>query len=88
MISIEKIEAKLRKELSPASLTIINESQQHAGHSGAVPGQITHLRIEISSEKFNGLLPIKQHRLVNSVLEEELANGLHALSLKTTKVKA
>ncbi|EDM26119.1 hypothetical protein LNTAR_04696 [Lentisphaera araneosa HTCC2155] len=30
---------------------------------------------------------IKQHRLVNECLKEELNNGLHALALKTYKVK-
>lgn len=38
--------------------------------------------IQIVSEKFNGLPMIKQHRLVNEILKEEIAKW-HGLQLKT-----
>ena len=36
------IEQKLQQALSPLSLAVIDESNQHAGHVGARPGGETH----------------------------------------------
>jgi stress-induced morphogen len=38
--------------------------------------------IEIESPKFAGLSPIKQHKLVNAVLKEEIAKW-HGVQLRT-----
>jgi len=38
--------------------------------------------LEIVSPKFTGLTVIKQHKLVNKVLEEEI-KGWHGVQLKT-----
>ncbi len=87
MIDLAQIKLKTQQTFSPLYLDIKDESSAHAGHSGAIPGQITHLRITICSKQFDDLSMIKQHRLVNECLKEELNNGLHALALKTYKVK-
>ncbi|WP_420792874.1 BolA family protein [Lentisphaera profundi] len=87
MIDLVQIKQKIQQTFSPVSLDIVDESHQHAGHSGAIPGQITHLRINICSELFSDINTIKQHRLVNQCLQEEFEQGLHALSLKTYTVK-
>ena len=43
-----------------------------------------HFSADIKWEGFNGLTRIKQHQLVNSVLEKYIISGeLHALALKT-----
>jgi len=44
----------------------------------------THFIIEITSEQFEGLTSLKRHRLVYSIVDEEVSNGpVHALSLVT-----
>jgi stress-induced morphogen len=86
MIDLAQIKQKIQQTFSPLFLEINDESQAHAGHSGAIPGEITHLRISICSELFNDLSMIKQHRLINESLKEELNTGLHALALKTYTV--
>ena len=45
----------------------------------------THFRLEVVSEKFDGLGQLKRHRMVNGLLKEELeaVGGVHALQLKT-----
>jgi BolA protein len=35
------------------------------------------------SEQFDSLSLLKQHQLINTTLKEELANGVHALAIKT-----
>jgi sulfur transfer protein SufE/stress-induced morphogen len=78
---------KLEAELSPTKLSIIDESSKHAGHadrmgSAGASGE-THFAIEIVSNKFSGLTSIKRHRLVYSIIDEEMGNPVHALSLVT-----
>ena len=81
----QEIRNILEKEFSPVHLEIVDESHLHAGHMGAVPGVSTHFNIKVVSEKFEGLLPIKQHKLVYEALREQLEGPVHDLSLKTIK---
>jgi stress-induced morphogen len=41
--------------------------------------------LQIESERFNGLSVIKQHKMVNEVLKEEIA-GWHGVQLRTKAV--
>jgi len=73
------IREKLQSALDPAHLEVINESHMHS-----VPANSeTHFKLVIVSDKFAGESLIKRHRAVNTLLSEELANGVHALGLHT-----
>ena len=73
------VQHKLEAALEPESLVITDDSTHHAGHPEAA-GRF-HLRIAIASARFRGLSNIQRHRLVYTVLAEELAGPVHALSL-------
>ena len=84
----ERIVARLTEGLAPEALTVLDESDRHAGHAGvrAGPGHApaggqTHYRVRVVSEKFAGLRPVARHRLVYDLLPTEFADGLHALAL-------
>ena len=77
----ERIVARLTAGLEPQRLDIIDESDRHAGHSGASPDGGTHYRVRIVSRRFAGLNRIARHRLVYGLLPAEFADGLHALAL-------
>ena len=77
----QRITQKLTEAFSPAELSVTDESHRHAGHVGARPEGETHFKVVIVSEAFAGKSRIEQHRLVNQVLAEELADGIHALSI-------
>jgi len=62
----------LQKALEPTKL----EVQDISGGCGSMYG------IEIVSERFRGLNMLKQQRLVNAVLKEEIG-GWHGVQLKT-----
>lgn len=84
----ETMRRKLEEALEPTLLVIRDESSKHAGHAermGVAKGTgETHFSMEITSAKFEGLTSIKRHRLVYSILDEELSHGpVHALSLVT-----
>ena len=80
----ETIRSKLTERLAPTRLVVLDESHRHAGHAGARPGGETHFNVTIVSAAFSGLNRVARQRLVYQTLSEELAGGVHALSLTTT----
>ena len=79
---VAAIERKLAKGLAPSRLSVIDESDRHAGHAGARPGGETHFRVEIVSAAFRDKSSIERQRMVYALVAQELASGLHALSVK------
>ena len=77
----QAIIAKIQAELPDATITLINDSHRHAGHSGDNGSGVSHLRLSISSAGFAGLNAVARHRLIYGLLQEELAGPLHALQL-------
>ncbi|EUC54816.1 BolA domain protein [Rhizoctonia solani AG-3 Rhs1AP] len=83
----QAIQEKLTKLLNPASMEITNDSWQHRHHtamreSGGGNGE-THFTVRVVSDSFIGKTTMQRHRMIYSALSEELAQGLHALSLQT-----
>ncbi|KAL1931290.1 hypothetical protein VTP01DRAFT_10427 [Rhizomucor pusillus] len=79
------VEKKISEALNPSTLEIVNESHLHAHHA-PMRGNTnpeTHFRITIVSEGFKGKSLMQRHRFVYDLLNDELKNGIHALSLKT-----
>ena len=73
------IEARLRTALAPRSLSVQDDSHQHAGHAGAREGG--HFSVLIVSERFQGLGRVARHRLVYHSLGELMQQGIHALAI-------
>jgi BolA protein len=69
--------------LRPTRLDVINESELHAGHRNSPGTGESHFKILVVSEAFQGKSRVERHRLVNELLKEELAGGVHALALST-----
>lgn len=82
MGTVERIRNDLTAALQPSRLEVIDESGLHAGHAGAVPGKITHVRIVVEAEVFRGKSRVDSHRIVNELLKNEIAAGLHALAIE------
>ena len=78
----EIIEKKLVARFTPAHLEVLNESGRH----NVPPGSETHFHVVLVSDDFAGQNPVARHRAVNGTLREELAGGVHALSLHTYTV--
>ncbi len=80
----EELQDRLRRQLQPTRLEVIDESAAHAGHVGAgAQGYGTHFRVRIASPRFDGLSRLARHRLVYDALQEFMARGLHALAIET-----
>lgn len=82
------LEEKLKAAFRPLALSVIDESHQHAGHSGAHVNGESHFRVKIMAEAFRGVSRVNQHRMVNQLLAEELKSRVHALALETSAPSA
>lgn len=74
-----QIEQKLRTELSPSYLKVLNESYMHNVPEGAE----SHFKVIVVSDDFEGERLLSRHRTINSILADELANHIHALAIHT-----
>jgi BolA protein len=75
----EQIETKLQSDFSPLHLEVVNESHMH----NVPPGSESHFKVTLVTDAFAGLPLLRRHRAVNTVLANELADGVHALALHT-----
>jgi len=81
MATIDRLRQRLTTAFAPLRLDIYDESHRHAGHAGSRPGGGTHFRVTIVSAAFTGQSRVGRQRAVYDALAEELATGVHALSL-------
>ena len=74
-----QIEEKIRAGIEVMHLDVINESSKH----NVPAGSETHFKLIIVSRAFEGCSLIDRHRQINTLLTQELSEGVHALSLNT-----
>ena len=80
----DRMRIKLQSEFTPTALEVIDDSAQHAGHSGARAGGESHFTVKITSTAFVGATRVQRQRQVYAALAEELAGPVHALSVQAT----
>ena len=74
--------ARLRTELNPARLELIDDSEQHRGHGGYNPSGESHFSLQIESDAFAGKNRVERQRLVYAALGDLMRERVHALSIK------
>ena len=89
---LSSIRQTLEQGLSPLALDLVDESHKHAGHAGVRhlergpagrdDGGVTHIRVRVVAEGFSGKSRIERHRMVNALLQGEIARGLHAITIE------
>ena len=77
---------RLRAQLQPSALEVLDESWQHQGHAGANgTGFGTHFRVRIASPLFEGKPRVARHRMVYDALQDFIdRDGVHALAIEAT----
>jgi BolA family transcriptional regulator, general stress-responsive regulator len=81
MLIYQIIVEKLEAAFEPEALDVIDESSMHKGHVGEREGGETHFSISIISKRFNGLSRLQCHKLVYSILNDEMKGRVHALRI-------
>ncbi len=84
----EILRTRLTEAFSPSHLEIVNESYKHNVPKGAE----SHFKVLVVSNKFEEKSLVERHRMVNTVLAEQLqtgygpggagGSGIHALSIQ------
>ena len=72
-----RIEDKLAGAIDLAHMEVVNESDRHNVPSGSE----SHFKLVLVSDGFTDHSLLDRHRRINRLLAEELATGVHALSI-------
>ena len=78
---LDIIKEKINNELQPEYLLLIDNSHLHTKHKSFNPNKY-HLKIIIKSTKLREMNKIDSHRLIFSVLGEEMKKKIHALEIE------
>lgn len=76
-----RIRAKLERALQPQELEIVDQSDLHRGHRGYHPKGESHFKVIVVAQAFDRFSTLQRHRQIYSLLAEELAGRVHALSI-------
>ena len=76
-----EMERRLRAQLAPEWLEIVDESDQHRGHAGHVPGVSTHFRVVVRAAALAGLGRVARERAVHDAVGDLIGDPIHALSI-------
>ncbi len=77
-----EIKLKIEQELPGSIVEVKDMSSQHIGHnaSGA------HVKVTVTYAGFKGKTDVEQHQIIYKILQEEMKQEIHAISI-TTKEK-
>lgn len=78
----DEIKAAIVQGLDVASLEVINESHQHAGHAGDDGSGESHWRLILDAPALGDLSRIGRHRAVHTALGPDIIARIHALAIE------
>ena len=78
---LEKIKEKIHQELAPEEISIIDNSKLHVKHK-SFDSQRYHLKLIIKSEKLKKMNRVDSHKIIYSILQEEIKDKIHALEIE------
>jgi BolA protein len=74
--------ARLNSAISPSSIELTDDSEQHRGHGGYNPAGESHFTLRIESTAFAGKSRVERQRMIYSALGELMHERVHALSIR------
>ena len=78
---LEKVKAKIYEKLIPEQLQLVDNSGLHIKHK-SFDSKKYYLKIIIKSEKLRALSKIDAHKVIFSILQDEMKNKIHALEIE------
>jgi BolA protein len=73
---------RLNSALSPTTLELTDDSEQHRGHGGYNPAGESHFTLRIESSAFAGKSRVECQRMIYAALGDLMRERVHALSIK------
>ena len=78
---LEEVKAKINNKLSPDHILLIDNSYLHTKHKSFDSNKF-HLKLIIKSEKLRAMSKIDAHKVIFSILQDEMKNKIHALEIE------
>jgi len=78
---LEKIKSKINSQLTLEQILIVDNSNLHSTHKSFDKNKY-HLKLIIKSEKLASMNKIDAHKVIFSVLKDEMKNKIHALEIE------
>ena len=78
---LNKIKEKINSKLNIDQLTVIDNSYLHTKHKAFSPDKF-HLKLIIKSKNLKKLNKIDSHKIIFSILKDEMKNKIHALEIE------
>jgi BolA protein len=75
---------RLNSALSPTSIELIDDSEQHRGHGGYNPAGESHFSLRVESAAFAGKNRVERQRMIYAALGDLMRDRVHALSIRAT----
>ncbi len=80
----EEMRELLEEAFAPTSLEIINDSHQHAGHSGDDGSGESHFTLVIEAKAFAKMNRLARQRAVIAALGNIVGERVHAVAIKAS----
>ena len=78
---LEEVKKKIVKELNPVQIQLIDNSSLHNKHKSYDSNKF-HIKLIIESKKLKNMSKIEAHKLIFSILKDEMKNKIHALEIE------
>ena len=78
---LEDLRKKIVEEINPEGISIIYNSHLHSKHKSFDKNKF-HIKLILKSKKLNQMKQIHAHKMIFSILSEEMKNKVHALEIK------
>jgi len=78
---LEEVKVKINNKLSPEQILLIDNSYLHSKHKSFDSNKY-HFKLIIKSEKLKNMKKIDAHKVIFSILNEEMKNKIHALEIE------
>jgi BolA family transcriptional regulator, general stress-responsive regulator len=76
---------RLNSALSPTSIALNDDSEQHRGHGGYNPdGGESHFSLRIESAAFAGKSRVERQRMIYAAIGDLMRDRVHALSIRAS----
>ncbi|GAA3902916.1 BolA family transcriptional regulator [Sphingomonas limnosediminicola] len=75
---------RLNSAISPASIQLVDDSEQHRGHGGYNPSGESHFSLQIESPAFAGKNRVQRQRMIYAAIGDLMESRVHALSIRAT----
>ena len=78
---LKKVKTTIINELNPEDILLIDNSNLHSKHQSFEPEKF-HLKLVIKSKKLKKMSKIEAHKIIFSILKDEMKDKIHALEIK------